>query len=86
MIKGGKGIYENQKYRQWCNRKALLAGVLAVSMAVTPMTTAFAGTGTQTAIALQDAKETSDEVVLADFDFNEAGNDAASAAVMPLQL
>lgn len=37
---------KNQKYRQWCNRKALLAGVLAVSMAVTPMTTAFAGTGT----------------------------------------
>ena len=32
---------KNQKYRQWCNRKALLAGVLAVSMAVTPMTTAF---------------------------------------------
>lgn len=76
---------KNQKYRQWCNRKALLAGVLAVSMAVTPMTTAFAGTGTQTAIALQDAKETSDEVVLADFDFNEAGMMAASAAVMPLQ-
>ena len=68
---------KNQKYRQWCNRKALLAGVLAVSMAVTPMTTAFAGTGTQTAIALQDAKETSDEVVLADFDFNEAGNDGS---------
>lgn len=68
---------KNQKYRQWCNRKALLAGVLAVSMAVTPMTTAFAGTGTQTAIALQDAKETSDEVVLADFDFNEAGDDGS---------
>lgn len=46
-------------------------------MAVTPMTTAFAGTGTQTAIALQDAKETSDEVVLADFDFNEAGDDGS---------
>ena len=68
---------KNQKYRQWRNRKALLAGVLAVSMAVTPMTTAFAGTGIQTAIALQDAKETSDEVVLADFDFNEAGDDGS---------
>ena len=74
---------KNQKYRQWCNRKALLAGVLAVSMAVTPMTTAFAGTGTQTAIALQDAKETSDEVVLATL--MRLGMMAASAAVMPLQ-
>lgn len=77
---------KNQKYRQWCNRKALLAGVLAVSMAVTPMTTAFAGTGTQTAIALQDAKKTSDEVVLAVSTLMRLGMMAASAAVMPLQL
>lgn len=62
-----------------------MAGVLAVSMAVTPMTTAFAGTGTQTAIALQDAKETSDEVVLADFDFNEAGNDGSFSGGNALQ-
>ena len=48
--------------------EALLAGVLAVSMAVTPMTTAFAGTGAQAAVAQQDAEEASDEVVLADFD------------------
>ena len=72
-----KGFMKNQKYRQWCNRKALLAGVLAVSMAVTPMTTAFAGTGAQAAVAQQDAEEASDEVVLADFDFNEAGEDGS---------
>ena len=69
---------KNQKYRQWCNRKSTFWPVYwQCPWQLPPMTTAFAGTGTQTAIALQDAKETSDEVVLADFDFNEAGDDGS---------
>ena len=67
---------KNQKFRQWYNRKALLAGVLAVSMAVSPMTTAFAGTGAQTAVATQE-QEAVNEVVLADFNFDEAAEDGS---------